>query len=128
MKKNILYSFILLLLAGPGEGVAQQVSWYKSFTGTIGKYPVTLHVHKMGHKVAGYYYYHTRMQPIYMIGNDTSAGAGNIKLYCYSGDEVFTLAIKNDICKGQWKKVKKARQACRFQQKLNTLAQRSVLI
>src|SRR5688572_4866377 len=104
MKNYILYTFLLFILALPVGISAQTVSWYNSFTGTIGKYPVTFHLHKMGHKLAGYYYYHSRMQPIYMIGDDTSAGAGNIKLYGFGPEEVFTLSIKNNVCKGEWKK------------------------
>src|SRR5688572_27913538 len=104
MKNYILYTFLLLLLAVPVGISAQTVSWYNSFTGTIGTYPVTFHLHKMGHKLAGYYYYHSKMQPIYMIGEDSSGGAGKIKLYGYGPEEIITLSIKNNVCTGEWKK------------------------
>ena len=46
---------------------AQGGSWYKSYTGTIGKYPATMHLHKSGDTYSGYYYYQSSQQPIYML-------------------------------------------------------------
>jgi len=85
---------------------AQGVSWYKSYFGTIGTYPVILHLHKMGNTVNGYYYYQSRMQPLYIIGDDTSAGKNGIQLFSgiNTSHEVFTLNLSGKKVSGTWKK------------------------
>ncbi len=70
----IIISFIAYNLS------AQNVSWYKCLKGTIDKYPITMHLHKMDHNFSGYYYYNSKQEPIYFIGEDTSV-AGKIKLF-----------------------------------------------
>ncbi len=88
----IIISFIAYNLS------AQNVSWYKCLKGTIDKYPITMHLHKMDHNFSGYYYYNSKQEPIYFIGEDTSV-AGKIKLLAFSrstdpANEEFLFGIK----------------------------------
>ena len=70
MKKiHLLPVLAVCLFCPPIAGFGQTVSWYKSFSGAISKSPVTLHLHKMGQTYAGYYYYNSVQQPIYLLGN-----------------------------------------------------------
>ena len=48
------------------------VSWYKCMKGTIGKYPITMHLHKWKKNYAGYYYYDRSQQPIEISGEDSA--------------------------------------------------------
>src|SRR3954452_3685066 len=103
--KNILLiviSFIAYNLA------AQNVSWYKCLNGTINKYPITMHLHKMDHNFSGYYYYNSKQEPIYFIGADTTA-AGKIKLYAFSkstdpNNEEFLFSADEEKYSGEWRK------------------------
>lgn len=112
MKKIVLlplFTFGLLCLAIAGFG--QSISWYKSFSGTISKYPVTLHLYKTGSNYSGYYYYNSVQQPIYLFGEDSTTGDGRIRLTGFSPDndqdntsEVLTLSVTGNKCSGQWQK------------------------
>jgi hypothetical protein len=96
------------LLFISGNAAAQGKYWYKSFAGTIDKYPFTLHLHKEDHGYSGYYYYNKTQQPVYVSGNDTSS-AGKIQLQAYvpgteSDNETFTVQIHGDSLTGSWTK------------------------
>src|SRR4051812_48098718 len=98
----IIISFIAYNLS------AQNVYWYKSLNGTIDKYPITMHLHKMDHNFSGYYYYNSKQEPIYFIGEDTST-AGKIKLFAFSKstdpyNEEFLFSATEEKYSGQWKK------------------------
>ncbi len=108
-KIYIPFYCMLVFLLGGTIGYAQETSWYKSFSGTVGKYPVIIHLHKMEHYFAGYYYYQSVQQPIYMTGNDTAGHDGKIRLYPYSTDtesgyETMVLSVSGNSCKGTWQK------------------------
>src|SRR5690349_13551218 len=79
-------------------------SWYRCYAGTIGTYPVVIHLHKMGHSLAGYYYYNSTERPIYFVGNDTAAGKDKLILYGYTPADILTLSINKTTCTGIWKK------------------------
>ena len=124
MKKIVFRSIrfsIMALVILPATGISQiqkkpikefrpadrGIAWYKCFEGTIGKYPITIHLHKMGHTVAGYYFYQSKEQPVYMLGNDTDSG--KFRLYCSvqsqeAEDEIFTVTISGNTCRGIWGK------------------------
>jgi hypothetical protein len=111
MKINLLPVFAISLLSLSIAGSGQTTSWYKSFAGSISKSPVTLHLHKMGQTYAGYYYYNSVQQPIYLLGNDTATGDGKIRLNGFAPEndndytsEVLTLSITGNKCSGQWQK------------------------
>ncbi|MCG2613686.1 DUF3298 and DUF4163 domain-containing protein [Terrimonas sp. NA20] len=98
-------AWTLLLFMG-ANAAAQGKYWYKSFSGTIDKYPFTLHLHRMDHGYTGYYYYTKAQRPIYLSGDDTTT-AGKIRLQAYvpgteSDYETFTLDLKGDSLTGAW--------------------------
>lgn len=81
-------------------------SWYKTLQGKIGKYPVTLHLHKAGNSYHGYYYYDSQQKPIYFTGNDTAYN-GMIGLLAFASaedNELFTFGINGTSVRGKWKK------------------------
>lgn len=86
-----------------------QISWVKTFTGQIDKYPFTMHLHRMGADYSGFYYYQRIQQPIYLSGNDTSAGPGKIQLTAFvpgalETNELFELkADTSGIIEGVWR-------------------------
>jgi hypothetical protein len=70
---------------------------------------ITMHLHKAGTDYSGYYYYDRRQQPIFMTGNDTSAGRGKIKLLAFvpaglQSHEVFTVTFSGGQLSGNWQK------------------------
>jgi hypothetical protein len=86
---------------------AQNVSWYKCLNGTIDKYPIIMYLHKMDHNFSGYYYYNSRQEPIYFIGEDTTE-TGKIKLYAFSkstdpNNEQFLFSADKEKFSGEWK-------------------------
>jgi hypothetical protein len=102
-KKFLIAGFILISFFISPVIIGQVVSWYRSYSGTIGVYPITIHLHKTGPAINGYYYYQSSMQPIYLIGDDTTAANGKMTLYG-AINEVFTLSISDKTCTGIWKK------------------------
>lgn len=106
---NFRYVMMLVLLAGiAGTSNGQDKYWYKSFSGTIDKYPVTLHIHKEDHSISGYYYYNKTQRPLSITGDDTAI-AGKIRLQSWGPDsesdnELFTLSLEGDSLTGEWKK------------------------
>jgi hypothetical protein len=103
MRKFLIAGFIWMSFYISPVIRGQAMSWYRSYSGTIGTYPVTFHLHKAGPSISGYYYYQSKMQPIYLIGDDTSAAGGKITLYG-AISEVFTLTKTDKTCTGIWKK------------------------
>ncbi|HEY2721999.1 MAG TPA: DUF3298 domain-containing protein [Chitinophagaceae bacterium] len=75
----------------------QQAS-YGNYKGFIGKYPVTMHLHKIDHDFFGYYYYDSCEHPLFFIGDD-STEKGKIKLISFLPDadstESFIFEIKD---------------------------------
>ncbi|MBO9573486.1 MAG: hypothetical protein J7497_14955, partial [Chitinophagaceae bacterium] len=101
-------SLLVLVLSLIGiKAISQQdISWYKMITGSIDKYPVTMHLHKAGNTYRGYYYYNSQQRPIYFTGNDTAYN-GSIGLLAFStaqDNEIFTFKIDNNKVSGEWKK------------------------
>ena len=99
----LVVTFFFLLQAG-----FAQISWYKNLNGSIDKYPITMHLHKMDHSFSGYYYYHSKQEPVYFTGEDTTI-AGKIKLLVFTRNkeqefEIFTFSIAENAAKGEWKK------------------------
>src|SRR5688572_18251539 len=71
MKRFFGVYFLLLTVSSLGQ-TTETLSWYKCMKGTIGKFPVVLHLHKWGHNYSGYYYYESTQEPIQFTGTDTS--------------------------------------------------------
>ncbi len=87
------------------------LSWYKLYTGKIDRYPITMHLHKSGHRYNGYYYYDLQQRPIYFSGEDSST-KGKIKLTGFGEAEFtedFVLTIAGNQLLGDWKKKENAR-------------------
>src|SRR5689334_3762108 len=84
---------------------AQKACWYKSFTGVIDKYPITLHLYKTGHVYDGCYYYNSKQELIFYSGED-STQSDSIRLACYLPDqetiEYFTFSLVENHLRGQW--------------------------
>jgi hypothetical protein len=100
------FSTVIFLAISLNSSLAQGSGWYKFLQGTIGKDPVSLHLHKWENEYAGYYYYHSRQEPLYFAGNDTTL-AGAVRLLVYLPDreseEVFEFKLKNDTATGEWR-------------------------
>src|SRR6476620_8136399 len=107
--KNKLLTWLLLLTS---FAFAQNsASWYKQITGSIDKYPITMHLHKAGHNYYGYYYYESQQKPVYINGEDTSV-KDKIKLFGFSTSETtetFTFSVANAAVNGNWKKDEQAK-------------------
>ncbi|MGZ8545323.1 MAG: DUF3298 domain-containing protein [Flavisolibacter sp.] len=104
MKYLLLSFFLFSCLVVSAQD--KEKGWYKMLTGTIGKYPVTMHLHKTGNAYSGYYTYDSQRQPIGLTGED-STDKGRIRLIAYSGDEAhesFSISIKDGKATGDWKK------------------------
>lgn len=98
-----IYAFVLLFTVLPA---AAQQSWYKQIEGTIGKFPVTIHLHKAGSNYAGYYYYSSTQIPVHFTGDDTTV-KGNINLIAYPSPdamEFLTFTLRGSNITGHWKK------------------------
>lgn len=99
--RYLLACFITLFSLGVN---AQYNSWYKTFTGNIDKYAVTLHLHKSAHSYSGYYYYNVSPKPIAFIGNDTAVKDKiQLKVYETDKEETFEFIIANQKLSGTWK-------------------------
>lgn len=101
------FRLLLLVLVLHSVASSQEVSWYKRYSGTISKFPISLYLYKTGDSYSGYYYYEKSQQPISLVGNDSSAGDGRISLTAILGGmeqttETFTLQISGTQLTGQW--------------------------
>jgi hypothetical protein len=100
---RFIYSFVLLFAA---LATSAQQGWYRQLEGTIGKYPVTIHLHKAGATYAGYYYYKSTQVPVHFTGDDTTV-KGFINLTAYPSPdavEYLTLGFRGSEVTGTWKK------------------------
>src|SRR5690349_5360793 len=87
---------------------AQTENWYKCLTGSIDKYAITMHLHKMSHTYSGYYFYNSKEEPIYFFGNDTTAN-DTISLFAFAkstdpSDEKFSFQQVGSKFTGEWRK------------------------
>lgn len=98
---------LMFLLMRMISATAQQsLTWFKTFSGKIDKYPVTMLLYRSGHAYEGYYYYNNVQQLISLRGSDTTS-RDSIHLEAYGGQsyEQFTLAIDSDRLNGSWQKI-----------------------
>jgi hypothetical protein len=102
--RPLLLLFSSLLLC-PVVGFSQAKTWYKSYTGTISKYPITLHLLKKSDHYSGYYYYNSRQEPI-GLGGTQDLNTGSIKLSAFvplkESSETFTITLAGDSLSGKW--------------------------
>jgi len=87
---------------------AQDESWYKCLSGTIDKYAITMQLHKSGHTYSGYYFYNSKEEPVYFLGEDTTNN-GKINLSAFAKpiegtDEKFLFEQNGSKFTGAWKK------------------------
>jgi Protein of unknown function (DUF3298)/Deacetylase PdaC len=113
MKKysKISYLFLFLLLSSKTYS-QNQISWYKHFVGSIDKYPIVVHLHKMGDKVKGYYYYDSQQRPIAVSGTSKN-GRITLDSYIIGADveEKFDLVWQGTSLVGSWKTKEKTLNA-----------------
>lgn len=108
MRKTQLLAALALLFLLP-LGSRSQSGWFKTFSGQIDKYPFTLHLHKAGNSYSGFYYYQRIQQPVYLSGDDSSAGPGVINLLAFVPgaldiNERFEIKVDTGTgLTGQWK-------------------------
>jgi hypothetical protein len=105
MKGRYLWVFCLLNIA---NAFAAEKSWFKSFGGKIGPYPITLNLHMADGKVSGVYYYESKQQPVALSGTIDKknqillTGSPSIDL-----EETFTLKLTNEVAlNGIWATLK----------------------
>lgn len=95
--------------ASPSRNTPQPEGWYKHLKGTVGKYPITMHLHRHAEGYAGFYYYESTQEPIYFTGDDTTQ-LGKIHLRVFGErmeqDEHFVFGLKGSEAVGSWKKDK----------------------
>src|ERR1051326_4259054 len=120
--KTLPHFIVCLLLFIVTESSAQLYG-YKSYKGSIDKYPVTMNLCKTDHEYFGYFYYDLYQVPIYFIGEDTSE-KGNIKLTSFLPNpnltENFLLEIKDNTITGEWRAAGKDKSLRFFAEENNT--------
>lgn len=95
--------FLYWLLLFCCSAKAQEHNSYTMLAGSIGRYPVVLHLHKAGDRYMGYYYYANRQQPLAFHGTDTTGnGAVHLVVPGASEDEHIRMAVKNGSYLGVW--------------------------
>jgi len=98
----VLLAFLPIFAAAQNTN---PVSWYRQLTGSIGKNPVTMLLHKAGHLYKGYYYDESQQRPIYFRGDDTTY-KDSVSLMAFGGivqDESFVFAFDGEHAAGTWK-------------------------
>ena len=93
-----------------GQTTDKMVSWYKCMKGTIGKYPVTMHIHKWENNYTGYYYYDRSQQPLHVSGVDSPNKKVGLSAHLPGPNESEESFIGNwsaDTLKGLWRANKK---------------------
>lgn len=95
-----------LLVLGSSFATGQELSWYRSFSGTVGKYPVVLNLYKTGHGYSGFYYYTSQQKTLPFYGEDTSLPGNRIRLTVAlpnaDSSESFSFTISGKIARGEW--------------------------
>ena len=123
MRKYLLV-FLFAVIAGRLSAQPAGDAWYHTYSGTIGKTVITMHLHKTGQEYYGYYHYDRTRQPIYFFGNDTTGATREIHLTAYipgaprisleddaEMSESFSLAFSGNQLQGQWRKGEKGSPA-----------------
>lgn len=105
MRKIIGFLLIVCCLSAPGYSQGTDQYWFKTYSGSIGKYPITFLLQKKGPAYTAYYYYHSTHQPIAVSGSDTAIRDGQVRLTGIISDtssESFSFRIDGKTCKGEW--------------------------
>lgn len=122
MKKFLVLTLFMLsfvVLAGDGSNT-KDVSWFKSFKGSVGEYPAVMHINKYGEQVTGYYYYSKFMQPLTVSG---SIKGDSLQLIAYSNNydgERFNGILKGSEYKGSWENDKNKTMVFKFEEDKTT--------
>jgi hypothetical protein len=87
MRKTILSLCVLILASSiHAQERTELKPRYIAMTGTIGKYPVTVHLVCVNNIFSGWYYYHSTEHPMQIAGKLMNDSA-NLNLYHYENDE-----------------------------------------
>ena len=106
MKTILLSIFLISVTIGFSQGPDKAISWYKCMKGTIGKYPITMHLHKWENNYGGYYYYERSQEPIPLSGIDSSNKKVGLSTDLSGPNEVteyFTGKWNGNKFEGTWK-------------------------
>jgi hypothetical protein len=99
--KNL--KLLLFLFVSNSVSAQNPLSWYKSFVGTLDKYPIVMNLHKMGNDYTGYYYYESKHEPIAVSGTGSGATISLIAEVRGSGtEEKFELTLQLTALSGKW--------------------------
>jgi Protein of unknown function (DUF3298)/Deacetylase PdaC len=97
-----LLLFVNIIFVG-AVSAQNSLSWYKSFVGTLDKYPIVLHLHKMSDEYSGYYYYESRHEPIAVSGTGSGAVVSLLAEVRGTGtEEKFELSLQASTLTGKW--------------------------
>lgn len=104
--KALRFLTLILFLFAVNKGNAQ-LSWYKQYSGTLDKYPITLHLYKIKNDYQGYYYYNSQEEPI-ELGGQLSRGRLKLAIYTPSDEvESFEGVLTDKAFNGTWTNTKK---------------------
>ncbi len=76
--------------------------WFKSMTGTIDSYPVTLNVVRFGDELRGYYYYDKFKKPMVVYGTFKGDSLQMGAYFTYEDSEVFEGIMTGSNYGGKW--------------------------
>ncbi len=105
MPNSMKQLFCLLLIAFSAcSQTHPQTTFFTTLSGTIDTLPITLQIRCTNHQCAGYYYYHSKHQPIEVWGTDTGT---NGKLTLMANEkaghqETFVITLDGTTARGTW--------------------------
>src|SRR6516162_7488238 len=99
MKLLLTLCLTFLFLSAVSQSPVDTLHWYKCMKGTIGKYGVTMQLHRNGHEYSGYYYYESSQQPMDLGGKDS---AGMVLLDAYIPANLENANVYSESFRGNW--------------------------
>lgn len=99
MKKIALLFLIAVVVTTSYSG---DKYWFKTLTGTINMYTVTMNLVKYGDELRGYYYYDKYKKPMVVYGNFNNDSLLMSAYYGYEDSETFKGIFSENTYKGVW--------------------------
>ncbi len=99
MKKIVL---LLLFVFAVNTSQSGDKYWFKTLTGSINLYPVTMNLVKYGDELRGYYYYDKYKKPMVVYGNFSGDSLLMGAYYGYEDSETFKGIFSENTYKGVW--------------------------
>jgi len=112
--------FILIIAIGFSECYSQQ---YKKYTGTVGSYPITMHLNVMNNDVIGMYFYDRIGEPIELSGR-ISENTINLNEYFpvigqWGSQNGASISFNQVSGKGNWKSKEKKFELILYEEQLD---------